>query len=253
VITPVWNAAATLGATVDSVRAQTMGDWELVLVDDGSDDGSAALAARLAAEDRRIRPLGGGARAGAAAARNAGIRAARGRFLAFLDADDRWRPEKLAAQLGFMAERGCPFVFSAYRRVAADGTPLGVVRPPARITHAGLLRGNCIGCLTAIYDSEALGKVEMPPIARRQDYGLWLELLRRTPQALSLPQVLADYRVAPRSLSADKLAAARATWALYRRLERLPLPLAGWYFAHYALGALAKRAGDLRAGRAGGA
>jgi glycosyltransferase involved in cell wall biosynthesis len=242
VVTPVWNAAATLAATVASVQAQSFPDWEMLLVDDGSTDGSRALADRLAAADPRLRVLGQGANTGAAAARNRGIREARGRFIAFLDADDLWRPEKLALQLGAL-NAGQPLVFAAYRRIDALGRPLGTVRPPARVSRAGLLRGNVIGCLTAIYDSEALGKVEMPPLARRQDYGLWLELLRRTPYAHALPEVLADYRVRPGSLSADKLAAARATWALYREVEGLPRLRAAWYFAHYAAGGVAKRLG----------
>jgi glycosyltransferase involved in cell wall biosynthesis len=246
VVTPVRNAAATLARAVASVRAQTEPSWEMLIVDDGSEDGSPALAARLAAGEPRIRLLGWREPRGAAAARNAAIRAARGRCIAFLDADDAWRPEKLARQLAFMAATGCPFVFAAYLRVAADGRPLGVVRPPPRVTRADLLKGNAVGCLTAIYDTAVLGRVEMPPLARRQDWGLWLELLRRTPEARSLPEVLAEYRVARGSLSSDKLAAARATWAVLRAHERLPLPAAAWCFAHYLAGALAKRAGDLR-------
>ncbi|CAN5691500.1 glycosyltransferase family 2 protein [soil metagenome] len=249
VVTPVWNAAATLGETVASVRAQSMPDWELLLVDDGSADGSRALAEALAAGDGRIRLLGWGARQGAAAARNAAIRAARGRFIAFLDADDLWYPEKLAAQLGFMAAGGHGFVFSAYRRIAEDGRPLGIVRPPARVLYRDLLKGNVIGCLTAVYDTARFGKVEMPSLARRQDFGLWLELLRRSGEAAhALPEVLADYRVRAGSLSADKRAAARATWALYREHERLSLPRAGWYFLHYAARGLAARLGE-RPGR----
>jgi hypothetical protein len=103
------------------------------------------------------------------------------------------------------------------------------------------LKGNAIGCLTAVYDTAVFGKAEMPPVARRQDYGLWLELLRRVPFAHGLPQVLADYRVRAGSLSAGKLAAARATWAVYRELERLPRLRAAYYFAHYAAGGVAKR------------
>lgn len=243
VVTPVWNAAATLGETVASVRAQSLADWEMLLVDDGSTDGSGALAARLAAAEPRIGVLSHPTRLGAAAARNRAIRAARGRFIAFLDADDLWRPEKLALQIGFMRARGHPFTFTAYRRIAADGRPLGTVRPPAAVTRAGLLRGNVIGCLTAVYDTGFFGKVEMPPIARRQDYGLWLELLRRTAQAHALPEVLADYRVAPGSLSAGKLGAAGDTWRLYREHEGLPRLRAGYYFLHYAVRSVAKRLG----------
>lgn len=240
VITPVWNAAATLAATVASVRAQSAPDWEMWLIDDGSTDASLALAEGLAAQDPRIRVLELGENRGPGAARNAGIRAARGRFIAFLDADDLWRPEKLAVQLAVL-RAGHPFVFSAYRRMDEGGRTLGVAAAPERIDYARALRGNAIGCLTAIYDTAHFGKVEMPEIRRRQDYALWLALLRRGPAARGLPDVLADYRVRPGSLSADKWVAARATWAVLREVERLPAPRASYYFLHYAARALARR------------
>lgn len=243
VVTPVWNAEATLAETVASVRAQGFADWELLLVDDGSTDGSAALLRRLAAAEPRIRLLANGRNLGAAAARNHGIRAARGRWIAFLDADDLWRPEKLALQIAFMRAHGHPLTFTAYRRIAPDGRPLGTVRPPASVTRAGLLRGNVIGCLTAAYDTDFFGKVEMPALQRRQDYALWLELLRHTPRAHALPQVLADYRVRPGSLSAGKGVAARDTWRLYREHERLSRLEAAWCFASYAVRGVAKRLG----------
>ena len=243
VVTPVWNAAATLAETAASVRAQSLEDWELLLVDDASSDGSAALARALADSDARIRVITLPANGGPALARNAGIREARGRYIAFLDADDLWRPEKLARQIGFMQGAGHALVFCAYRRIAADGRPLGVVRPPLRVSRADLLKGNVIGCLTAVYDTAAVGRVEMPPIRRRQDYGLWLEILRRVPHAHALPDVLADYRVHPGSLSADKLGAVGATWAFYREFEGLSRPRAGWYLAHNLARGLAKRRG----------
>jgi hypothetical protein len=243
VVTPVWNAAATLAETVASVRAQSLGDWELLLVDDASTDGSLGLARTLAAEDPRIRVLARERNGGAGAARNDAIRAARGRLVAFLDADDRWYPEKLARQTAFMAAFGHAFVFAGYRRVAADGAPLGVVRPPSRVSRDELLRGNVIGCLTAVYDTGVLGRVEMPDIRRRQDYGLWLRLLRQVAYAHALPETLADYRVSPASLSGGKLGAARATWALYREVEGLGRARAGFYLAHNLARAALKRGG----------
>jgi teichuronic acid biosynthesis glycosyltransferase TuaG len=240
VIVPVWNAARTLEATVASVRAQSEPDWEMWLIDDGSTDASLALARQLAAGDARIAVLSLGQNQGAAAARNAGIRAARGRFIAFLDADDLWRPEKLALQLAAM-RAGHAFVFSAYRRMDAEGRPLGTVPALAEVDYARALRGNAIGCLTAIYDSAHFGKVEMPDIRRRQDYGLWLTLLRRGGVAHGLPQVLADYRLGAGSLSSNKLVAARATWRVYRQVEQLPLPRASYYFLCYATGSVLRR------------
>ena len=242
VVTPVWNAARTLAETVASVRAQSYGNWEMLVVDDGSTDGSRALAEALAADDPRIQPLGWGETCGAAAARNAGIRAAAGRFIAFLDADDRWHPDKLARQLGYMVRADVPLTFTAYRRIDPEGRPIGSVAAPARLTHAELLKGNAIGCLTAVYDTAFFGKVEMPDLRRRQDFGLWLTLLRRIPAAHGLPEELADYRVRPGSLSAGRLDALGANWRLLRDVERLSPPRAAFYLAHHV-------ARSLRSGR----
>ncbi|HET6277884.1 MAG TPA: glycosyltransferase family 2 protein, partial [Candidatus Polarisedimenticolia bacterium] len=114
---------------------------------------------------------------------------------------------------------------------------------PVAVDHATLLRGNVIGCLTAVYDSARFGKVEMPPLPRRQDYALWLALLRPGGEARGLDEVLADYRVAPGSLSGGKLAAARGTWAVLRR-EGLSLPGALWCFGHYAAAGLRRAAAE---------
>lgn len=246
VITPVWNAAATLDATIASVRAQSLPDWEMLLVDDGSTDASPARIAAAAAADPRIRGLSTGRNGGAGVARNLAIREGRGRYIAFLDADDRWRPEKLARQIGFMERGGHAFTFTGYAREDASGRPLGLVAAPARVTRDALLRRNVIGCLTAVYDAAALGRVEMPEVRRRQDYALWLDLLSRVEAAHGLPEVLADYRVARASLSGDKRVAARDTWTLYRRTLGLSAPRAAWYFAHYAVHGVLGRIGQGR-------
>lgn len=228
VVTPARDAAGTLGEAVASVRAQTRGDWEMLVVDDGSTDGTRALAEGLAAADPRIRVLGWAGPRGAAAARNAAIREARGRVVAFLDADDRWRPDKLARQLGYMEATGIPFTFASVRRIDAEGRPLGVIPAPARVDYAGLLRGNVIPCQTAAYDRIHYGPVEMPPLPRRQDYGLWLLLLARGGEAHGLPEALADWRMRPGSLSANKLLAAAGTWRVYREVAGLGRVEAAW-------------------------
>jgi teichuronic acid biosynthesis glycosyltransferase TuaG len=243
VITPVWNGAACLAEAVASVRAQTYPDWEMLIVDDGSTDGSRALAERLAALEPRIRVLGWDGRRGAAAARNAGMHAAGGRYIAFLDADDRWRPAKLAVQIGYMQAVGAPFTFAALERIDAVGRPLGRVSVPARVDYARLLRGNVIPCQTAAFDRAHYGPVEMPPLPRRQDYGLWLTLLARGGEAHGIQQVLADWRMRPGSLSANKLRAAGGTWRVYREVAGLGRGRAAWYLGQNLARGVVKRLG----------
>ena len=146
-------------------------------------------------------------------------------------------------QLAHMAATGAGLVFSAYRRIDAAGRPLGEVAAPARVDHARLLKGNVIGCLTAIYDTARFGRVEMPPLDRRQDYGLWLRLLAGGGEAHGLAEVLADYRVRAGSLSSDRLAAARATWTVYREVAGLGRARSGCLLAQNLARAAAKRLG----------
>lgn len=219
VIMPAYRATATLAESVASVQAQTWQDWELIVVDDASPDTTGAVAAALALADPRIRVVRMAENGGAGRARNHGIGLARGRHIAFLDADDLWLPLKLERQLAFMASTGAALSYTGYwhekqgRRRA--------IAIPARVTRTGLLRGNVIGCLTAIYDSAQLGRIQGPDLRMCDDYGLWLRILARVPEALGLSQNLAVYRRQPGSLSASHGRRLAATWQLYRTVEGL--------------------------------
>ena len=217
------------------MQSQTLGDWELLVCDDGSTDGSLSILREFASRDSRIRVLTSDGNEGPAKARNACIEASGGRYIAFLDSDDVWNPEKLEVQTKFMLAEQVAFSFSSYDRVDEGGRPLGtrVVKKP--VTYHDLLKSCVIGCLTAIYDTQALGKMYMPDIRKRQDYGLWLRILKRVPYAIPLEESLAKYRVRADSISANKLVAARYTWSIYRDVERLSVPRSAYYFGHYAL------------------
>lgn len=219
VLMPAFRAAATLAESVGSVQAQTRGDWELLIIEDRSGDTTLAVAQALAAADGRIRVIALPVNGGAARARNAGLAQARGRFIAFLDADDLWHPEKLQRHLAFMARTGAAFSYTGFlREVRGRQRP---VRIPATVSRAALLRGNCIGCGTVIYDSAALGRVEMPDLRLRQDFGLWLRLLRLTPLAHGLPEALSVHRRRPGSLSSGWGRRLWGTWVLFRQVEGL--------------------------------
>ncbi len=240
VVIPFRNARGTLAATIASVQAQTVPDWEALLVDDQSEDGSTELVERLAASDPRLRLLRPPHRLGAPGARNLGIRSARGRFLAFLDADDLWLPHKLERQLPLL-EAGAGLVFSSYRRIDPQGRPLGVVPARPFVRYRDALGGNPIGSPTAIWDLERFGRAQMPELPMREDYAFWLSLLRGGAVAHGLPEVLAEYRVVPGSRSSRKLRAARNTWSVLRREPGIGLPRAALGFGLYALRAVLRR------------
>lgn len=240
VIMPVYNAEATMRRSIDSVLAQTFSALELVLIDDGSRDGSAAIVAEYAACDARVRPLRQ-ANAGVAAARNAGIAAAHGSHVAFLDSDDWWAPRKLELQLAEMRRRDAMVSYAAYQRVAEDGRLLSRVQPPAQVGYREMLGSNHIGNLTGMYDRR-LGDVEFRRIGH-EDYVFWLDRVRRAGRAVCVPgaEPLAFYLVRNGSVSANKLRAAGWQWRIYREVEGLSPPRAAWYMLQYAKHALRKR------------
>lgn len=246
VVMPVYNAAAFVAEAIASVQAQTFRDWELLAVDDGSADTSREVVAAIAAADPRVRLIAAGRNEGPGPARNRGIAAARGRLVAFLDADDLWHPEKLARQIAFMDAGGHALTYTAYTRLTLATGNRVVVGVPDRVTRAQLLRTNVIGCSTAIYDRSRLGPRQMPNLRRRQDFAFWLDLLGDTGQAAGLNVALTTYRQREASVSSSKGAAARDTWAMYRQHLGLPLPVAGYLFLNYSLrGLLRHRAPGL--------
>lgn len=227
---PAHNAAATLVAAVDSVRAQTFADWELLIADDASTDATLALTERAAAADPRIRPVQRAIQGGPAVARNDAIARACGRFVAFLDADDLWLPTKLEAQLEFAGAGRAPMTFTAYWRSSpgfagalGDFHPAGPPVPAAPVvTYAKLQRANRIGCLTAMIDREITGDLRLPDVPGAEDFGLWLAAVRRCGAARGLDVPLAVYRLGrPDSMSRRRLAMARAVWRLMRHVEGL--------------------------------
>ena len=235
IISPVFNSSRFLRETIESVQAQTRTDWELICVDDCSSDDSVEIIQSYSAKDCRIHLIRLARNSGPAVARNAGIDAARGRYIAFLDSDDLWMPHKLERQLEFMRHNQAVFSFTAYDRVDEHNSHLRRVEVPRRVTYKQLLRSCHIGCLTAIYDTAHFGKLHMPLMRKRQDYGLWLHLLKKTECADGLQEVLARYRVRPQSLSSKKLKTARYTWRVYRELEGFGALKSHYLFIRYIL------------------
>ena len=241
VVMPAYNAGETIEASMRSVLDQDHADVELIVVDDCSRDDTWWRVQQLAAGDGRVRPLRQDRNFGVAAARNAGIAAATGRYIAFLDSDDRWHPAKLAIQLAHMQATGARVSYTAYQRVTPEGRTLSTVRPPPVVRYRDMLRSNCIGNLTGLYE-RSLGDVRFRHIGH-EDYAFWLEVVRLAGEAVGagLAEPLAYYLVRPGSLSANKLRAAGWQWRIYREVERIGRLRAAGYLLQYAMRAVAKR------------
>jgi teichuronic acid biosynthesis glycosyltransferase TuaG len=236
IITPVHNAAQWLPETLASVGAQTLTDWEHLVVDDGSTDNSVAIIEKAATQDARIHLLHTPCNSGPAAARNLALDAVQGRFIAFLDADDLWLPNKLACQVKWMTDHNQDFTYHAYRHMSQDGLRIGALVSGPKILNMRTLhtqRGT--GCLTVMIDRERIQEFSFPSISPiyPEDFCLWFLLIQKGHIGYRLSLDLARYRLLPQSRSASKLDAAANVWHLYRKFSKLPLLLAMSWWLQY--------------------
>ena len=266
IVVPVYKAEAYIAHTITMVRQQTYRNWELILVDDCSPDGSVEQIQKAlsdcsrsvqetTAEDdtsleiyqwkegQRAVLLRKGRNEGAAAARNTGRKAAKGRYLAYLDADDIWLPEKLQKELAFLKERQAEFVFTAYEFGDEQANPTGkVVQVPEILTYRKALSRTVIFTTTVLFDREKIPEELLSmPLVESEDTATWWQILRAGYQAHGLNEVLAIYRRPAQSLSSNKLKAMKRIWNLYRRQEKLSVIFSAYYFIFWAYRATVRR------------
>lgn len=241
VITAAYNSASVIERNIRSVGTQSLQAKEHIVIDDGSVDDTASIVDGLRREFPRLQVIRQ-ANGGAAKARNAGIAAATGRFVAFLDSDDVWSEHKLATQIDFMAANDVLFSYGDYDEIdAATGSALGRHEAPQQLTYSDFLRGCPIGCLTVAFDQAALGKQFMPDVRRGQDWGLWLALTRDGTVARRYPGAHAVYHRAAGSLSSAKIRKAADIYRIYREQERIGPVRSLYYLFPHVFGALTKR------------
>jgi glycosyltransferase involved in cell wall biosynthesis len=233
IITPLYNSEEFISETIESVLSQSYNNWEMIIVDDCSTDNGVNIVKKYQKECEKIKLIRLDNNSGAAVARNVAIKKAKGRFIAFLDSDDYWHPEKLKKQISFMSNNNYAFTFSYYQNVDINNKKGKIITAPEIVTYNTLLDSGVIGCLTAIYDIKKLGKIYMPLIRKRQDYALWLKILKRDIKAHCLDEVLAYYRKGNVSISSNKLSAAKYQWKIYREIEELSLLKSIYHFIKY--------------------
>ena len=252
IIVPVYNAGAYIEETIRMVEKQTYQEWELILVDDCSLDNSKAvieeyLQKRNSLEEgmrrQEIRLLVKQQNEGAAMARNTGMEAAKGRYIAFLDADDIWLSEKLSKEMTFMEKQQASFVFSAYEFGDENAKGTGkIVHVPEKLTYRRALSRTVIFTTTVLLDRKKIpAELLSMPNVKSEDTAFWWKLLKNGIVACGLDEVLAIYRRPAKSLSSNKWEAIKRIWNLYRRQEQLPVIAAAYYFVFWAMRATLRR------------
>ena len=229
VIMPSWNTADFIAESIRSVIAQTYTDWELIIVDDCSADNTDEVVASF--HDSRIRYFKNEKNSGAALTRNRALREARGEWIAFLDSDDLWEPEKLERQIAFMKKNGYVFSYHEYMKIDEQSKPLGIyVSGPERVTRRKMYNYGYPGCLTFMYNAKKFGLIQIKDIKKNNDYAILLKLCKKADCYL-LPENLAKYRIRKRSISHDKLSKKlKSHYDLFRYCDERS-PIAALYFA----------------------
>ncbi|MCL2336620.1 MAG: glycosyltransferase family 2 protein [Firmicutes bacterium] len=239
VIMPTYNCACTVEASIRSVLAQTMPDWELLVVDDGSSDETPELIQQMSRADTRVKAFLKAENHGVARARNDGLDWATGKYIAFLDSDDLWEPNKLARQLKVLAETQADLCYTAYDFIGPQGEIVGrQYQVPQKVTYAELLSENVVGLSTVLLRRNALGSLRFEEQWFHEDFSLWLRLLRMGRAFYGISDILTHYRTGGRS--SNKLLAAKHRWRILREGEQIPFWSSLVYMFRYGVASARK-------------
>lgn len=234
IIVPMYNATATLKETIESVRAQTYSNWELVLVDDCSTDNTYRFAESFVAMDGRIKLFKMPANGGPGAATKLGFEKSSGNLIAFVDADDLWMPDKTQKQIDFMIEKDCEFICSDYCWVDENGKALNkVIRCKKEADYSTVLRCCPIGSSTVMITRNQLNKITIPTIRKNNDYALWLQILCDGTKIYGMSEVLMKYRIVSTSNSFNKRKMIKYFWEVYREYEHFSIIKSAFLLGQY--------------------
>ena len=241
VIMPAYNAELYIEAAVKSVLNQTMSDFELLIMDDCSKDNTLALAERLAETDFRIKVFQNERNLGVAETRNKGMALAEGDYIALLDSDDLWHPDKLEKQLHLAMVSGAQIIYASYTMFSNDGiATYADFIVPEETNFNKILTKNVLGCSTVMFTKEIAKKYKFDESFYHEDYILWLRLLQDGYRAVGVVEPLVDYRIVETSRSANKKDSAKRRWVIYREYLKLPILKSVSCFIRYAIAGVLK-------------
>lgn len=242
IVMPAYNAAGTIRLSVESVLAQTVSDWELIVIDDGSSDDTAEILEQMAARDRRIRFLQNERNSGVSYTRNRAVALAEGEWIAFLDSDDLWHPQKLEKQLTLAAEHPDMVIcYTASSFINDDGNPYGyVMEAESLTTYKTLLKKNLLSCSSVMIQASVMKGIKMPNDRMHEDYYVWLTVVRSCGVAYGINEPLLIYRLCENSKSSNRLKSAKMLFNSYRAVG-YNLIVAGAYTLRYTVHSISKR------------
>lgn len=220
IITPTYNCARFIAKTIECVRNQTYPNWEMLIVDDCSTDNTREIVERYHKDDGRVKYYCLPNNSGAGEARNDALRRAKGKWIAFLDSDDLWTPDKLEKQIKFMVSTACHFSYTDYEEIDEEDCPLGVkVSGLSYINKIGMFSYCWPGCLTVMYDREEVGLIQISNIKKNNDYAMWLKAIKKADCYL-LKENLAKYRKRRGSISSGSYTSLiKWHYRLFREVE----------------------------------
>ena len=240
IITPAFNAEKYISKTIESIQNQSYQEWELIIVDDCSTDNTLLLSQDYAKNDKRITIFHAPKNGGVAKARNIGLENAKGEYIAFVDSDDLWKPDKLEKQLAFMKEKGCVLSYTDFQKFnTVDGTLGKVMKCPKKMRANDILKNTAIGCLTVMVDKKQAGEFRMPMLGHTEDNCTWYHILKDTNQyAYNVGEVLSLYRDGNASMTKNKCKSAKLQWNTYRCYFKFSIIKSAYFFTCYALNAV---------------
>lgn len=240
IIVPAYCASKHIEETIKSVVSQTYFEWEMLIIDDCSTDNTSKIVNHWCKKDIRIKLYSMSINSGPAAARNMGLKNAKGRWIAFLDSDDYWLPEKLESSLKFSKKNNAAIIFTGFRRINSDGSKVGqYISVPYTLNYRDLLGNTAIATSTVLIDKEKLSEIKMKAVYY-DDFVCFLEVLKMGFTAYGLDDDLMRYRIVNGSISRNKFHSAIEVWNVYRNIEKLSLTLSIWSFLNYTIRALMK-------------
>ncbi|GGM31997.1 glycosyl transferase [Paraliobacillus quinghaiensis] len=240
IIMPAYNCADYIGITIKSVIGQTYKNWEIIIIDDCSTDNTEAIVKDFISMDNRIKYFKLEKNSGAAVARNKAIDLAEGEYIAFLDSDDVWFPEKLEKQIKVMKENGYNFTCTSYTKIDEQGNYLNrTIRARSRSDYDGVLK-TCPGNSTVIYNAYELGKFKIPDIKKRNDYVMWLQVIKKEKYLHGLEEPLSSHRIRTNAISSNKSSLVGYHWRVYREIEHLSIIKSSYLIAYWIIVTLFK-------------